>query len=141
MLSAIFIAISMLSVRKVGAKTHILMPGLSWALANTLLSGFFIFGPQKTSMTTTYTSYELFHLSIICLGNALFQLLITLAYIKEKAARVAPLGATQLIINCAVDIFIINRDRPVLVSQVIGSAIIVTSNIAIGVLKCYNVII
>jgi drug/metabolite transporter (DMT)-like permease len=41
--SAFFIATSMLSIRKTGGKVHILMPGISWALVNTLLSGVLFF--------------------------------------------------------------------------------------------------
>ncbi len=41
--SAFFIAASMLSIRKTGGKVHILMPGISWGLANTLLSGVLTF--------------------------------------------------------------------------------------------------
>jgi len=72
--------------------------------------------------------------------NVACQVLLTLAFLKEKAARVAPIGAFQLIINCGVDIFILNSDKPVKYNQVIGALIIFCSNITISMLKCQGVI-
>jgi hypothetical protein len=37
--------------------------------------------------------YEFTHLCILCMGNVAFQIFLTLAFLKEKAARVAPIGA------------------------------------------------
>ena len=90
----------------------------------------------QSDMTTVYGWHEIKYLGLICLGIILFQIFTTLAFIKEKAARVAPIGAFQLIINCAVDIFILNRDKPVKYNQVIGAFLIFCSNITLSILKC-----
>jgi len=69
--SAFFIATSMLSIRKTGGKVHILMPGISWALANTLLSGVLVFKPRE-SMTASFGWFELKHMFVVSFGNAIF---------------------------------------------------------------------
>jgi uncharacterized membrane protein len=94
----------------------------------------------EAGLTTVYGWRELSHLAIICGGIVSFQIFLILAFVKEKAARVAPMGAFQLIINCGVDIFILNSDKPVKYNQVIGDLIIFCSNITISMLKCQGVI-
>ena len=110
------------------------MLGLSWSLANALLSPLLI--SVNNHQSVEYGWFEIKHQSFVCFTNILFQVFITLAYLKEKAARVAPIGAFQLIINCGVDIFILNSDKPVQYNQVIGALIIFCSNISISILKC-----
>ena len=131
---AIWTAFAVNSIRMVGGRTHPLMLGLSWSLANTFLSPLFMGGNHHESVE--YGWFEIKHLAFICFANILCQVFMTLAYLKEKAARVAPIGAFQLIINCGVDIFILNSDKPVQYNQVIGALIIFCSNITISMLKC-----
>jgi len=139
---------AMISIRKVGGRTHFMMLGLFWGLGNMLLSPLMMYMKPISSyddsltqdtqgtLTTVYGWQEIYYLAIICGALVSFQLFMTMAFIKEKAARVAPIGAFQLIINCGVDIFILNSDKPVQYNQVIGALIIFCSNITISMLKC-----
>ena len=64
----------------------------------------------------------------------------TLAFLTEKAARVAPVGSLQLIINFMVDLLVLNKDRPVKYNEIIGGMLMFVSNVTVSILKCQNVI-
>ena len=65
----------MLSIRKVGGRTHSMMLGLVWGLGNMLISPLMIYmkpisnledSLTKSSLTTVYGWQEICYLSIIC---------------------------------------------------------------------------
>ena len=95
---AIWTALAMMTIRLVGGRTHPLMLGLSWSMANVFLSPLLLL--MSGHVSAEYGWFEVRHIAFICLMNVLCQVFLTLAFIKEKAARVAPIGAFQLIINC-----------------------------------------
>lgn len=74
------------------------------------------------------------------MGVVGYQVWMTMAFIKEKAARVAPIGAFQLILNFAFDFFILNKERGLRMNEVVGGLMIFASNLTVGVLKCQNII-
>ena len=108
---AISTAFAVNSIRLVAGRTHPLMMAVSWCISNTILSAFIMMSSSHDPVH--YRWFEIKHIAFICFANTMCQVFITLAYLKEKAARVAPIGAFQLIINCGVDIFILNKDKPV----------------------------
>ena len=63
-----------------------------------------------------------------------------MAYTKEKAARLAPIAAFQLIGNFAADILFLDTSKPLLWNKIVGGLLIFGSNIVVSILKCYNVI-
>lgn len=90
--------------------------------------------------TTNYGWIEFKYLSLVVIGIVGFQVLMTLAFTKEKAARVAPIGAFQLILNFGFDFFILNKGVGIRINEVLGGLMIFLSNLTVGILKCQNVI-
>lgn len=64
----------------------------------------------------------------------------TMAFNREKAARVAPIGAFQLIINFGFDFYILKKGIGIRINEILGGLMIFLSNLTVGMLKCYNVI-
>ena len=132
---------AMLSIRKVGGRTHFLMLALIWALFNSVFSLTLMFANGDSGFqSTSYSWNELRYLILAVLGVAFFQVFTTLAFLTEKPARVAPVGSLQLIINCAFDFFVLHRGEPPQYNQIFGGLVIFCSNVSVSILKCQNVI-
>lgn len=132
---------AMIAIRKVGGQTHFLMLGLVWGLANALCSLLIIFFTgQQGFQSTPYGWTEIKYLTMASLGVTSFQIFVTLAFLKEQPARVAPLGSLQLILNCMFDFLVLRRGEPPKYNQMLGGAVILISNVTVSVLKCRNVI-
>ena len=130
---------AMIAIRKVGGQAHFLMLGLVWGLANALCSLLIIF-VSGDFQSTPYGWTEIKYLAMAAFGVTSFQICVTLAFLKEQPARVAPLGSLQLILNCLFDFFVLRKDQPPKYNQILGGAVILISNVTVSVLKCKNVI-
>lgn len=96
-IGAIITAGAMLSIRKVGTQCYPMNLPFSWGLFNVLFSPMMFFVMPLISSqdrsSTEYGWYELKYIALITIFVSLFQIFISLAFITEKAARVAPIGA------------------------------------------------
>lgn len=137
---AILNAGAMISIRMVGNRVHYMMLGLMWGLINALFSLMLMLLSGQGSHTTEYGYNEIKYVSLSCLGTTVFQVFTTLAFLKERPARVAPIGALQLIINFIFDFFILNSGQPPKYNQIIGGLVIFCSNVSVSVLKCRKLI-
>jgi drug/metabolite transporter (DMT)-like permease len=137
---SIFTAGALLSIRKVGGRTHMLMLGTSWSIWNSLLSPLLIYqnstDVERSIHFKGYTFQEVVLIGSICISNMLFQIFLTLAYFNEKAARLAPIASFQIIVYFIVDYLFLEVNEPVLWNKIIGGLLIFLYNVLISILKC-----
>ena len=71
-------------------------------------------------------------------ASLFFQVFATLAFTKEKAVRVAPIGSFVLVLNCLFDYAFFGTQLRS--NQLIGGLLIFCTNLIMSLLKCQNII-
>lgn len=134
---AIFIAISLMQMRKLGKKVHFLIPPFYQALTNCLIAPVPMIGMMLSKEKTThYGWFEAVMLTSLALCMFLAQIFQTKALQLEKAGRVTPVLILQIIFNYFYDYAII-RTVP-LTNELIGGLMIVGTNLSISLLRLFN---
>ena len=98
----------MISIRRLSGKVDPLVLTLYWAGANTLFSplmlGLRIYTQEPL---TEYSTYDIKMMFMILVFTFTYMQLQTLAYVSDKAVRIAPVATFVLIINCLIDVFLL----------------------------------
>ena len=138
-LGAITSALAMIFIRKLGGKVDTLLMTTYWALANALIS------PLNLSLkvvnqdeTTIYTWFDFFCIELNLVSMFVYMQLQTLAYVTDKAVRIAPVATFVLVLNCTVDILVLGSSPGIM--QILGALLIIGSNFGLSMLKCYGII-
>ena len=110
-----------------------------WSICSTFLTPIqYVITKPSAPVTGHFGSYEIWMIVLLTVFTFAGQLLQTRAYQLEKAGRVAPITGLQLIFNWLLDYIVL--ETTLTPNVVIGGALIICTNMAISMLKCFNVI-
>ncbi|CDW76863.1 drug metabolite transporter superfamily [Stylonychia lemnae] len=130
---------AMISIRSLGGKVDSLLMTMYWAMGNALFSPLNLgIKIANEEMTTEYGWFEIFRVLCILISMFGYMQMQTLAYVSDKAVRVAPVATFVLILNCMADMIILGT-KPSLM-QIMGGILIISTNFGLSTLKCIGVI-
>lgn len=123
-----------------GKKVHFLVPPFYQAIFSAFVAPLimFIMLRYRQNETSHYGWYEVWMLVLISLLLFTSQVFQTKSYQNDKAGRVAPVNYLQIIYNFVLD-YLVLKTTPSY-SELVGSIIIVSSNLIIALLRLFNLI-